>query len=539
MTGSALLRSAGVMRGRRLAWYVTVASIGFAALFLLTRSSILIGDASRFIYEAGAGDPAHIHYAEPSHFLQVPLARAIWLGLAKIGVAVNLTGVSIAISLAGTLTAIVCFGLIAAEVLAAPEAAWIGALLFGTSLHIFTQWNGELYGLALGFVTVAIFRTLHGRVVLPALLWSLSILSHSDFVFAAPVLTLSLWLASPDSAPIDVRVRRAAVLLGTAAASTSVALLSLSWTLAKWTDAASLAAWLRRSYDARQADVAAYPEVGRALKGLLTAYTVAGHFWRDILTRRGAGGAAFTLAAGVGLLVIAATGVLLAASVRQRRVLLFGLTWLVPFHVLVNWWFVPTVEKYHAGALPGFVLLVTGGLVTAASRLSARKRLLVAGGYVTACAGLNLFAVVLPMQALGRDTVRAAAELRLFSQTRGGRAVFIACDDSPVLVDAGTPFFRVRSVWSGSVQDIQQALVGLTKDRLREGKEPYLVGRWCLPEEWKTTSSKAPFDLFFLEQSFNIVPTGITGIPIAHTVPTNPFTWTRGDVIRLEPRSGS
>jgi hypothetical protein len=196
---------------------------------------------------------------------------------------------------------------------------------------------------------------------------------------------------------------------------------------------------------------------------------------------------------------------------------------------------VPTVEKYHAGALPGFVLLVTGGLVHLGSRLSARGRLGIYLPYVAAFAGLNLFGAVLPMQALGKDATRAELQIRRLADEREGRAVFLACDASGPLVGAGVSFLRIRSVWTGTVPEIEESLTSWTRDRVREGKEPYLVGRWCLPEGWKTTWSKAPFDLLFLEHSFKIRPTNITGIPIAESVPTNPFSWTQGDVARLEP----
>ena len=242
------------------------------------------------------------------------------------------------------------------------------------------------------------------------------------------------------------------------------------------------------------------------------------------------------MAAAAGLFVIAVTGVLLVASVWRRRVVLFALAWLLPSHVMVNWWFLPTVEKYHAGALPGFVLLTTAGLVTIGERLRPHRRYLLYGVYVAACAGLNLFGALLPMQALGRDTSQAEREIRQLAGERGGRAVFIACDASRAVVGAGVEFLRVRSVWTGSVPEIQQRLTSWTQDRLRQGQEPYLVGRWCLPEEWMTTWSKEPFDLFFLERSFKSVPTRITGIPISDSVPTNPFSWTWGDIVRLESR---
>ena len=527
--------SAAVIRGRRLSWYVAVLCFGFGVLYLSTRSVILPGDAAHFVESARLGDPAELHFAEPSHFLQVPLVRAGWRMLGALGIPVSLAALFVGLTLAGTLASIVCVGLIAAEVLQSESGAWLAAILYGTSLHALTQWNGELYGLALGFVTAGLLLTFRGLVGVPAMLWALSVLSHSEFALAAPAFIAAIWMAHPDGVPNGVKLRRASALIALAAATTVMVMLLGSLSLGKWSDTASLVAWLDRSYQSRQRDVSAYPEVFRAIKGLATAYTVAGHYWRDILTGRGQYHAAwFVPAAAVGLLVLLLTAVFVIVA-RWRPRVWFALLWLLPFHVVVNWWFVPTVEKYHAGALPGFVLLVTGGILAAGTRLRPGPRRLFYTAYVAACAGLNLFGAVLPMQARARDTRRAEIEIRRFADERGGRAVFIACDDPKAIVGARVDFLRLRSVWLGTSVEIQQALVSWTRARLSEGKEPYLVGRWCLPEEWKTTSTKAPFDLFFLERSFRLAPTGLEDMPISESVPTNPFNWTRGAVRRLEP----
>jgi hypothetical protein len=530
-----MLGSDGVVRGRGLASYAGAVSLGFALLYVLTRSSILIGDGASFISVTRAGDPAHIHYGEPGHFLQCPLARAVWRMLDAPAMPIPLETVFLGISLLGTVIAIVCVGLIAAELLHTPSAAWLAAVLYGTSLHSWTQWNGELYGLALGFVAAGLFLALRGWVVVPAVLWAFSVLSHSEFVMAAPAFVVTVWMAQRSDMTTLAKLRKASLLMAIAAASTLVVMLLGSWALGKWSDATSLVEWLARSYRARQQDVAAIPQVGRAIKGLLTAYTVAGHYWRDILTGRGQfGNPLFLPFAAAGLLVLVCTGTLVIAAARRRSFFFSVLAWLLPFHILVNWWFVPTVEKYHAGALPGLVLLVTGGLVAVGTRMPPRRRFLLFGGYAVGCAALNLLGAVLPMQALGRDTRRAESELRELADRRQGRAVFIACDNSKVIVGAHVTYLRLRSIWTGTVPEIQQRVISWTEDRLREGKEPYLVGRWCLPEEWKTTSSKQPFDLFFLGSRFTMTPSGIAGVPISETVPTNPFNWTKGDVLRLE-----
>lgn len=520
--------------------YGVVLLIGFGCLYGLTRSPILVADGARFVSVARLGDPAQFHYGEPTHFLQVPLARALWQGLGAMGVPVPLDVLFVGLSALGTIAAAVFLGLIAWELSGRRTAAWIAALLFGTSLHSWTQWNGELYGLALGFVTAALYLAARGRVLPAAGLFALSVLSHAEFALAAPAFVAAVWMASPSRVPPAVRFRSATLLLLAAGASTLLLLLAGTFVIGKWWDAGSMVAWMQASQAARDIDVAGRPEIVRALKGLLTAYSVGGHYWRDILTGRGAtGNPYFLLAAAGGLFVLATTALLIALAVRQRRLALFGLVWLLPFHVVVNWWFVPTVEKYHAGALPGLVLLITAGLVQVAGWMPARVRTPLAVGYITACAALNMFGAVLPMQAFGRDVDRAERDIRRLHDERGGRAVFIACDDPRALVQADVEFFRLRSFWKGSPQDVQQTVLAWTDAHLREGREVYLVGRWCQPEEWRNTPHTEPFDLDFLEASYRLTPTQITRMPIASSVPTNPFNWTWGGVRRLEPKDGS
>lgn len=538
--------SAGPISVWQYGWaarYVVVLVAGFTLLYAPTRSSIPIGDSEEAFTMVREGDPAKMHYGDPSHFLQVPLARLVWQVLNDpLGLPISAESVVIGFSFIGTLAAIVFLGLIAAELLKTVAAAWLAALLFGTSLHSWTQWNGELYGLGLGFVTGGLFLALRGRLVAPALLWALSVLTHAEFVLAAPVFVMAMWIAHPGSEATREKIQRASTLLALAGTTTVLVALAGSWLIGSWHDAPSFVAWLGRSFENRQgyAEYGSAPEVIRAAKGLVTAHTVAGHYWRDILTGRGAySHSLFIPAAAVGFLVLATTGFFVAAAVWQRRLMLFALLWLLPFHLLVNWWFMPTVEKYHGPALPGFILLVTAGLIFLGARLRPRARYALYAGYVAVCAGLNLFGAVLPMQALGTETSVAERQIRQLAEERGGRAVFVSCDDPRALVEAGVTFFRIRSIWTATVPEIQQSILAWVTTRIREGDEPYVLDRWCLPEEWGGPWSKEPFDLFFLERHFQLVPTGITAVPVAHSPQTSPFAFRRGDVFRLDPRSGS
>jgi len=535
-------RPGGIGDGSWASWrHVALLVAGFAALYVSTRSSILIGDGLAFVATARGGDPAHFQFANFNHFLQVPLARAVWQMLGRIGLTVPPEYVFVGISLIGTLAAMIFLGLIAAKILGTPVAGWVAALLFGTSLHSWTQWNGEQYGLALAFVTSGLLLALRGRVVAPAVLWMLSVLAHAEFTLAAPAFALGAWMARPQR-PRGERLRSAFFLMVAAGLLTLACLLLGTWALGKWTSTASLVAWVRHVLTIDRMSTVQSPEVTRAIKGLVTAFTVAGHYWRDILTGRSAfSHAGFLAASIVGSVVLCLTGILVAFAVPQRRLFVFALTWLVPFHVVVNWWWIPTVEKYHAGALPGFVLLVTGGLLFLSSKLPARRGAALCIGFVLTCAALNLFGAVLPMQALGRDTEQATRQVRRLNAGYGGRVVLVTCDGGnvPAVVDADVEYLRIRSIWKGSVAEIQDAIRSWTRARVAEGKVPHVLDRWCYPEEWGTSWSKKPFDQFFLGGQYRLTPTSVTSVPLAQPSTTDPFTWRRGDIVRLDPAGGS
>lgn len=516
--------------------YIGVMAGGFITLYVLTRSSILIAGGQAWIDSARDGNPAWLHYAEPGHFLQVVLSRLIWVTLERLGLPVSLDSLFLGMSLVGTIAAIVFMGLIAGQILQTRTAAWLAALLFGTSLLVWTQVNGELSGLALGCVTAALFLTLRGYLVLPALLWAMAVLAHLAFALAALAFILAVWMARPAAATTRDTLRRALILLLVSGTTTVLILLLGSWMVGKWIDMASLIQWLRQTSESR--DVAHLDPV-RAIKGLVTAFTVGGHYWRDIVTGRGPWtNPLFVPAAAVGLLVLATTAICIAvSSVCERRVALFALVWLLPSHILLNWRFAPAVEKHHAAALPGFVLLVIAGLIFIGERMSARGRHLLYGGFISACTGLNLFGALLPMQALGRDTDAAERAIRMLNDDRGGKAVFVSCDASRPIVRAGVRYLRIRSIWKGPPADVQAAIVSWTRARIAEGAGLYVLDRWCLPEQWTTPWSRDPFDLFFLNREFALVPTSITNVPVGEEPATNPFAFRTGDVTRIVLRN--
>ena len=516
--------------------YVAVLVVGFTALFLLTRSSVLPGDTIRYINVARAGDLAEFHYGNPSHFLQIPLSRLIWQAGGALGLSLSIEHIVVALALMGTLAAIVFVGLIAEHFTGARRAAWIGAVLFGTSLHVWTQVNGEQYGLALGFLTAGLWMALRGGIVSAGLLFGLAMISHSEFLFAGPAFVLATWRAVPQSTPA-ASVRRMVTMLGVAGLFTLVTIVAGLWLMGRWSTPSELVAWIRHVLAVDHAYTVASPEPFRALKGLITALTSGGHLWRDILTRRAPlSDPRFALMSAVGLGVLVTVLASLRAAWANRPLFAFALVWLLPFHVLGNWWFESTVEKYHGGALAALVVLVTGGLVALTATWRRQTATVFCASVVTASAGLNLFNVMLPLRQLGIDRDVAEQQIRRIIQQDAG-AVFIACDASVALADADATFFRVRSYWIGPLPEIQKKIRAWGEAQVDAGKTLYLVGRWCHPEEWITQWSQVPFDLGFLQDTFTFEPTGVLNIPLEEGVATNPNSWRRGDINRLTRRS--
>jgi hypothetical protein len=525
--------------GRR--WCLTYAGslvAVFVPLYVLTRPLLLISDGAAWVREATLADPSRTWYGFPTYFLQIPLAAWSWRVLHALGLPVTVEGVHLGVSLAGTLTAIIFVGLIAATLLRSREAAWLAAILFGASLNPWTQWNGELSGLAVGFTAAGLFFALHDRLARAVAFWALSVLSQINFIYATPVFVLAAWMAGPDGRPAGTTLRRAAGLPVVAGTATLLLFLIGSRAVGKWHDLPGLVVWLSASFATVERSVLKTPDVARAVKGLLTAYTAAGHSLLNVIARPEAfESPGFVPALVIGSVLVAVSVAFVLAASRVRRLVLFALVWLVPFEALFNWWWAPAEEEYHTGALPGLVLLVAAGLWHCARRLPARRRYALYGGYVAVFAGLNLFTAILPRQALAADSLEAGEDIRRLMEARSDRAVLVTCDGGNVTAvrNAGIEYLRIRSIWKGSVPEIQQAIRAWVDARRAEGKEPYMLGRWCYPKYWKTAWSKEPFDLYFLERDFRLIPAGITAVPTDQFSVTDPFTWGRGDVVRLDP----
>jgi hypothetical protein len=515
--------------------YAAVVIAVFVPLYLLTRSDFLISDGPSRVMAARSGDHADIQYFYPLYVLGVPLINLVWVSLTKLGLTVSVESVLLGLSLCGTVAAIVFMGLIAAQIAGTRSAAWLAAALFGTALNPWTQWNGELSGWSAGFGAAALYLVLRNRTVAPALLWALAVLSHVDFVLLAPVLVLAVWMGEDRAGTTRAKIGRAVSLVVVAATVTLLFLFIGSWLAGKWHDTTELATWLGLPV-LFESHVQRKPEVFRAIKGFVTAYTVAGHHLRNVLTGRGTfDNPAFVGAVAVGLVLLVVTGVLIVSAVRQRRAALFALTWLLPFHVLYNWWYAPTMEEYHTGALPGLVLLITAGLLQLGLKMSRPWRSAFFVSYIAACFGLNLVSALLPMKAAAAAVATSSAQLRQLSAERNGRIALVTCDGGPAVEGTGIEYLRIRNHWKRSVPDIQNTIRSWIEARIGEGKEVYVQNGRCLPDEWVTPPHPS-FDLSFLERDFRSTRTPITGIFVPHSSPTDLLAWSREDLVRLEPR---
>lgn len=511
--------------------------VTFLPLYLLTRSRFLIGDGDSWLSVARSGG-AGKSYGDVGHFLQIPLSHGLWRGFERLGPSIPIEAVYLGLSLAGALASIVFVGLIAGELIGTDAARYVAGILFGTSLVAWMQWNGELYTLALGFATAAVYVSMHRQVILAAVLFALAILAHSEFVLIAPVFLVSTWIAAPPGARASQKVARGVALLVLAAGIGIVALLAGGWALEKWHDGPTLAGWLHRSSDLRAKHFVG-PEVFRAAKGLVTAYTVGGHVAGDLV--RGhipEARALFFLCAAVALPIIAATIVLAASAVRRPGVFMLGVAWLLPVHLGFNWYFAPTVEKYHSAGMPGFVLLVTGGLFAAANAMRPSLRVSLVALYVGVCVGLNLFVGVLPLKRYADDSLRGGRAVAELAAQPGHQAVFVSCSE-PAVHRSGVEYLSVSDVWSRrpSIPDTERRVTEWVDAQVSRGKVVYVVGRSCPLDEWTADAPQPNLGLDFLDRKFERVATPVRGLLRDSSWPTNIFRWTRVDVYRLVART--
>ncbi len=529
-----------VVPDRAWAWrFAAILVISLVTLYAVTRSTVLPGDVLRFVQEAAKGDKDAPQLANPGHVLQVPLARGVWLGLAHLGVAASMEHVMAAIAMISTACAAVFIGWIALALVGTRAAAWTAAVLYGLSLHSGVMSNGEQYGLPIAICAAGIWLALSGIALWPGVLFGVSMMGHAEFFFAAPALCVATWYGRAD---LDARARvwRACRECVTGAAVTGVGTLALTYYLKKWTGPASLMAWIVGHLRTDHQYTVSVPEPFRALKGLATALTFGGHVWRDALTGRGSvTELSFLLQMIAGLILLTAIvgGVWMAR--RDRRLLVLAGVWLLPFHVGGNWWIESTVEKYHGGALPALVLLVTGGWCVWMARWTPERQRLTLAGLVCVSGLLNYTGAVWPIRDLGIRRAAAAAALDALPGGTSGRRAIASCDLTPAVDASRTDVLRIRSYWTGTVPQIQDAIQVWVDARLREGSAVYLYGSTCYPEEWITDWSKDRFDMLFLRRAFQVSDPLVRDAPQHETVATNPRSWKRADVRRVTSREGA
>lgn len=525
---------------RRWMWvYVIVLVACFLPLYLTTRANVLISDGPSRVEAVMSRDLSDIQYMYPTYPLGVALIHAVWAVLLKLGISVSVESVLLGLNSIGTISAIIFLGLIAAEILETRRAAWLAAFLFGVSLNPWTQWNGELSGWSAGFGTTALFFVLRGRLLAPVILWALAVLSHVDFVFLTPALACAVWIGRWSTESTLWKLRRIGALI-ILSASTTIGLLLIGTRVAgKWTNFQELKTWflLPMQFSGHLGFTTGFgPSIFRALKGLATAFTAAGHHWRNILTGRGAfDNPIFGPAAGLGLLILAVMAIFILFAVWQKRLALFALALLLTFQMLENWWLVPTQEEYDTGALLGLILLITAGMFQMGKRLPRRSRPWLAAVYVAACGGLNLFTAVLPMQANEKQIEALSGSLSRLNIARGGMIAFVTCDKGPAIEQSGVEYLRIRDYWTGRIPDMQHTVLSWIDARLKEGKDVYVQDTLCFPDEW-IVPPQPPFDLHFVDRDYRSIETSLKRAPLPRSSPTDPMAWRHDDIVQIVPR---
>lgn len=529
-----------VKAGRLGIVHALVISAVLVSLYMAVRSPFLASDGEYYVELARSGDPTSQFYGEPAHFLQIPLTHWLWLALKQLGLPVTVREVFLGIGLLSNVVAAIFIGLIAEALLDWRDARWLASLLFGTSLNAWIQWNGELYALALAFVHAAAYFALRGRIMAAAVLWALSVLSHVEFVLVAPAFAVAVWIGKRDGNEVTSRRKlvNGASVCALAAIFSLLFVLGGGWILGKWHDPMSAVEWLRQSYQPRRADLGGVEPL-RAIKGLVTAYSVGGHFWADILRGRGAyDQPLFVLAGSVGSVVLVLTAVWLLMAWHRRRVLLFGLAWVLPVHVIFNWHFTSAVEEYHAAALSGFILLVTCGMVHWAGRPAPGVRRVLCAAYVGLFAGLNLFGSVLPVKAYAADVVQARVAIRELAGQSQTSVVFLTCNNDVAIDSSGVEYIRVRKLLAGGrpLAEVREEIIRWAVRQVEAGRDLYVLGRSCFLGEWLPNPGVPVFDFEFLERYWEIVPTSVRNVPLNWVSQTNPFSWRRADVFRAARR---
>jgi hypothetical protein len=303
-----------------------------------------------------------------------------------------------------------------------------------------------------------------------------------------------------------------------------------------WTSFGEFSGWLERAYGLRLRTIVE-PHPIRALRGLVTAYSAAGHVVGEILTGRSpslVGTFAFT--ALLAAVVLAATAAFAVRALRCRPVAAVAAGLILLVHVGFNWWLWPTIELYHGVALLGVVALVGCGAAMWSRELPGRR--LAVAGYLAACVVLNLTVSVLPVQAYGRDLERAEAVFRHLNDTAGGRLVVMTCTVNTALRRSGARGLEIRRVWDADERVVQSALVSRLRAAQAAGDAVYALGRECMPWEWRVDVPRTNLAVDrLLADDFTWVQTRALRLPTNPGVSqTNPLGWRTADLYELRPR---
>jgi hypothetical protein len=435
----------------------------------------------------------------------------------------------------------------------------IGALFYGSALGPWFYWNGELEVLAVAFSLAALDRLTQDKlsvsdIVLAGVFWGLSVLSHAEMVLAALPFVAEL-------ARKPAGRRRAvflAVLLCLSGATTALSGLLIGGAIiGKWHDVPSLYRWL---FGESATVVGTYAEgygfwpAAKALKGLFTSFSAAGHVLADLMRGRvETASSAFLVALLPSILVVAGAVWFIARGLRLRGPAIVPGVWISAFLLLFNFYYQPAQEEYHIASTAPFVLLIGLGMwewLRGDRGPSSWKRL-VCIGFLIIHIALNLLGSIIPAKLSIHRNIAAAGELKHFSaRSEKGeeKALILACEDENVIRWAGQDYLRVRTLTSEkravSAEELRIHIRSRLVDEARRGRTILAVNRGCKADYWndlRTLAGKSPlpeeivrfqFDFLFLDFNFWRLEE-VRWFYLNPTSQTNPFNWRRGELYLL------
>lgn len=536
------------MKKARSYW---VALFLFIPLYHFTKSPLLASDAEGWIQRATNPSTSEFHYGATGHFLQMPLSHHLHLIAQAVGLDFSVRQIFLAICFWSAIGSLFFFYFFLQHWFRfhdkAKEKDWIplaGTVLYGTSFAPWVYWNGELFALSLLSIFGSLYFLSKKRFVVAGLSWAVAVLAHSEFSLLAPAFAFFLFLENrrqQDDRWFFPYIKQSFSFFAFSGCATAIILVAGGYLLHKWHDPTSLFQWFQADLAKRTFWLGSGLQPLKAMKGLITSVTVAGHYLGEFLKgwRPHQYWELFSLI--WSLAQVALVFLLSALSMFRWRVFLFSLLWILPLQLLLNWRFLPAVEEYHSASQPALSFMLLAGALVAADRMNSKKILIAI--YVFQFFFLNLFLGILPLKNFG-DRVLLASEWF----ERNPQAAVLVCDAQTFLEKSRIETFRIKGMareGNPNLIEIQSAILSWVDSKISEGKEVYTLGNRCEAEYWSTervsiglpTLAKdiTHMNFSFLEKKYFIETANLNSLPLNAVVATNPITWKTETLYKIKP----